>query len=268
MNTTQKIIKYVAIILGVYLVISIFTGLFTVVSNITNFTDIFDKKEDNSEYVIYNLNNDLNNLNIDIAYSDLKILLGDNYKLETNNKYLKVTEEDNTIYIKDNRKLLKRKNYDITIYLPIEKYFDNLNIDSGAGKFEIEKLKANNLNLNLGAGKVNIKSLLVNNNTKIDTGAGSLIIETSKLNNLDLNMGVGEVNISSYLSGKNKIDAGVGSLTLNLLDRIDNYTFNINKGIGKISYNDEKISNGTFGQGNNIVNIEGGIGSIIINTVK
>ena len=67
------------------------------------------------------------------------------------------------------------------------------------------------------------------------------------------------------VTGKNKIDIGVGSFYLNVLDNISNYKLKLNKGIGTIKVNDEEIKNDTtIGAGDNIINISGGVGSINI----
>ena len=146
MNKTQKIIKYVAIILGVYLVVSIFTSLFSITTNIIDFNNLFNTKADeNAEYKSYDLNIDLENLNIDIPYSNLKIVNSNEYKLETNNSDLKITDNNNTLFIKDNQKRFKKRNYDVTIYLPVEKNYNNINIETGAGRVEISKLYTYNI---------------------------------------------------------------------------------------------------------------------------
>lgn len=69
------------------------------------------------------------------------------------------------------------------------------------------------------------------------------------------------------LKGNNKIEAGIGELKINLKDSIDNHRFDVNKGIGSIKVNNNEISNNTiYGTGVNLLKIDGGIGSIKINT--
>lgn len=265
MNKIQKTIKYFAIVLGIYLVVSIFIGLLTLVNDISGLSSKASK--DDNYYKTYNLNNNLN-LDIDLHYSNLKIMTANEYKIETNNSDLKIDESNDTIYIKDTKNIFNRKDHNIILYIPDEKNIDTVKIDTGAGKIDISKLKTNNLFLNLGAGVVEIQSLTVNNLTNIDTGAGSLNIADSQLHNLDLDMGVGDVVINSILSGNCEIDAGVGSLEINLLDSQDNYTFDINKGIGNILFNDNNIRSSIVGNGLNKIIIDGGLGNIKIATVN
>ena len=78
-------IKYIAIALGIYLVISIFMILLSILNALTNFSEILSKKEDNNNFITRNLNNNNINLDIDIPYSNLKIISSEEFKLETNN---------------------------------------------------------------------------------------------------------------------------------------------------------------------------------------
>ena len=100
---------------------------------------------------------------------------------------------------------------------------------------------------------------------KIDGGAGSIVIENGKLNNIDLDMGIGKLSLTSEISGNNEIDAGVGDIDLNLIGTINNYKVKLDKGIGSAKFNKEKMKNNTYyGNGLNIIDINGGVGSIKI----
>ena len=82
-------------------------------------------------------------------------------------------------------------------------------------------------------------------------------------------MGVGNLIINSTLTGNNMIDAGVGKLDINLQNKKENYTFKVSKGIGSIKLNNDEIKdNETVGNGINIIDINGGIGSINILTTE
>ncbi len=267
MSTIEKITKYFAIVLAIFLIAGIITGImnvFNVASMITS-----DSKNEENTIINSNVGENKLNLEIDIPYSNLKIVTGNEYRIESNNKDLIINEDDKAIYIKDNKKLFRNKSNNITIYLPKDKEFNNIDIESGAGKVEIERLIANNLSFDLGAGVTTISELVINNSANIDTGAGSFTINGGSINNLDLDMGVGDATINSVLMGNNKINSAIGRLNINLLDSIDNYTFNFNKGIGEIRVNNKEIIDDyNKGNGQNNIYIDGGIGKINITTVN
>ena len=157
-----------------------------------------------------------------------------------------------------------KKSSHTTITIPND--LNNLSIDIGAGKLELSDITSNNFSLNQGAGKVVITNL-ISNNTTIDGGTGELHITSSKLQNLDLDLGAGKCYYNGILLGNNKIDQGVGELILDLYR--EDYTIKASKGLGSITINGESYSKDvTVGEGINDIKIDGGIGSIIINTNK
>ena len=83
---------------------------------------------------------------------------------------------------------------------------------------------------------------------------------------MDLDLGVGEVNLQTELTGKNEINAGVGSLNIDLQGEATSYKIQADKGLGTIKIDGKEISNGeTFGDGENYIEVDGGIGNIDIN---
>ena len=117
----------------------------------------------------------------------------------------------------------------------------------------------------MGAGTVTL--LKVDSDiAKIDGGTGKFEIRDGRINNLDFDAGIGDVYIKSKLEGSNKIDTGVGKVTLDLIGR--DYKLSLEKGIGTILIDNKKaVNNETFGNGKNHVLISGGVGEIEVNYV-
>ena len=64
------------------------------------------------------------------------------------------------------------------------------------------------------------------------------------------------------------VDAGVGEVNINLKNK-DSYVICVEKGIGNITIDGVSVGDGsTYGNGNNRVDISGGIGSIKVNFDK
>lgn len=267
MTETQKIIKYCAIALAVVIIINIFYFLFSIGSFFLGFeTNTSSKVEE-----LPILDNSITNLDIDLKYTKLNIINSNDYKVVTNNKYLKIDKVNNTLKIEENRKLFSKsfKNSELTIYIPNDKTFRDIDIDTGAGAIKMENINSEELDLDLGAGKVTINYLTVSKKADIDSGVGSLNINSGSINNLNLDMGVGEVNIKGILTGKNDIDAGVGSLNIELINSLNNYSIFIEKGLGKVSVNNiESKDDYSNNQGSNYLNINGGVGSINLKTAE
>ncbi len=260
MNTTQKVIKTFAICLAALIILSIINGVAHLVTSAFSFNNDVNINE--------TYNSDINNIKIDVGTTNMVIKYGDTFSITAENvsKEFKIKEEGNTLIIKEKNITIfgNKKSSHTTITIPND--LNNLSIDIGAGKLELSDITSNNFSLNQGAGKVVITNL-ISNNTTIDGGAGELHITSSKLQNLDLDLGAGKCYYNGILLGNNKIDQGVGELILDLYR--EDYTIKASKGLGSITINGESYSKDvTVGEGINDIKIDGGIGSIIINTNK
>lgn len=265
MARAQKIIKYLAISFAFLLIVSIFQMI------VSLFFDIFDidKLSNNLELKSTIITNDIKILDIDLNNTKLTITNDDIFKVEAS-KSIKVNIDNDKLKIKENNDFLhKQANNEVIIYIPNSYTFDEINLENGVGKINIENLNTNTLDLDLGVGNVNILKLNVLNNIKIESGTGSLNINECIINNLELDMGVGKVTINGIINGESFIDAGIGNLVLNLNNSINNYNLELKKGIGKIKVNNTVVDNNyTSNLGNNLIKIDGGIGNISINTLN
>ena len=205
-------------------------------------------------------------LDIEVSVVDLVINNGDHLIVETNNKYIKARQNGDKFYITEkSHSIFNNDNSDLVVYIPSDYIFDSVAIENGAGRIDVETLSCKKLYLDLGAGKINMDNLLVLNETEIDGGAGTITIEDSSLNNLDLDMGMGKLSLTSKITGESEIDAGVGEVDLNLIGTINDYKIKLDKGIGSAKFNKENMKSNTYyGSGLNIIDIDGGVGSIKI----
>lgn len=261
MTNVQKVIKYLAIAFAFSLIFTIVYGLLTTFNLVGKITE---KTKNNIDYYRkINLNEEDNEIDLNLGITNLYIKQGNEYSIETNNKYIKYNEINQKLIIKEETNINLNKEYYLTLTVPTNIYYNSIKLETGAGIVEIDSLKGDIADLNFGAGKVTIENLNINGEIELDGGAGSLEIKSSILNNLDLDMGVGKSSITSKLIGINEIDAGVGKLDITLLDSEDNYTFKIGKGIGSIKLNSKELyDNDIIGNGINKIDMSGGIGSI------
>lgn len=268
MSSAQKAIKYLAIALALFLMLSIISGIVSALAVISNIFDNKDHYEIMERVKDLGIDSDAKILDIDIVSSSVIIKVGDEFKAESSNENIEYTKNKDIIYIKE-----KKHNWfsngskgKLVIYVPNDIVLDGVSINSGAGKVEVEKLSTKLLNLDLGAGVVKVKCLNVLNSAKINGGVGEVIIDNSILNDLELDMGVSSLTFTGKLFGKTEIDHGVGSVKLNLLGSKEDYRFYLNKGLGSVTIDgyhiqdDEKI-----GTGINKIDIDGGVGNIDIN---
>lgn len=261
MSEVQKIIKYCAMTFAIFLTFNIIGGIFLGIGAIGNIFDESDEKADPKDLEILKVNKDnFKELDIDVISSSIVIKEGEKFRVETNNKYVNVYEDEDALEIEEKEHFINNTDYTIIVYIPYEYSFSEVSIDGGAGKIEVEKLTTRDISLDLGAGKVEIGYLNVLKDADIDGGAGAIEIKNSAINNLDLDMGVGKFTMKTKLTGNNDIDAGVGECDITLIGSEDDYMIRVNKGIGEAIIDGKEISNNSYsGTGSTNVYIDGGV---------
>ena len=214
----------------------------------------------------YEITSDIHSLDIQINAADFKIKHGDAFSVESNLKYLSVSEKNGVLTIVDEAK--SSSNYSnaiLTLYVPNGIVFDDVYITTGAAKLTVDTLSANSLELKLGAGDVRFESLNASSNADIEGGAGQITIASGTLNDLTLEMGMGELDLSVALLGNSDLKFGVGESNLTLIGSKDDYKVDVEKGLGSISVDGKNVSDfGSSGNGQSHIHIEGGIGAVHI----
>ena len=276
MTTAQKIIKYLATAFAIFLIITIISGILTGGYALLNGIGLINS---NKDIIIEDLKTissnvtEVSTLKIDLAYTNLYIKTGEKFEVQTNNAKITFENNNGSVKIKEeNGDWLNSKNIEsnLIVYIPENMLeIDEINIDAGAGKINIEKLNTKGLELELGAGEVYIENLAVSVKTKIDGGVGKTELKQCELNNLKAELGMGEFKFSGKLTGNSEIDSGIGATNIDLIGEKENYTINASKGLGNITLDGQKIeADRNYGTGENYLYIDGGIGEIKIDFIN
>lgn len=271
MTTAQKIIKYFAIAFAIFLIVTIISTILTGgYALLRAFGLIHTAKNVITEdlKVISSEIKEVSTLQIDLAFTNLYIKIGNDFKVETNNSKITFTNDNGNVKIKEeNLNWLNDNNEsNLIIYIPEDMIaIDETEIETGAGKINIEKLNTQSLYLELGAGDVHIENVVATVETKVDGGVGKTELKSCEINNLKANLGMGEFVFSGKLTGKSEIDSGVGAIRIKLMDDKKNYTINVSKGLGNAILDGQKLeTDRVYGTGENYLDIDGGVGEIKI----
>ena len=163
------------------------------------------EKEDNGFVAVQE---DFHSLDIEFGYGTLEIKYGDVEKLQIKQKNVdkyRCYVEEGSLHIEGNLKTkvgIANHDGEITIVIPKNIVFQEVDLEVGAGKADVANLKANQVDIELGAGEINLTGL---DTKKFDakTGAGKLYAElVGKQNDYsyELECGIGQLKIgdSSY----------------------------------------------------------------------
>lgn len=268
----KKIIKYLAIAAAIFIIMNIIFAIFAGISvlgiifgiNELNKVKLSYQSSDNSELEI----TEGIVLDVDLESSSLEIKKGEELSVESDNKFVNCTQDNNKIIVKEESNWFnKDKNGKVIIYVPEDTKFAKIDIETDAGSILAEKISAERLSLEVDSGKAEIQEINVLTKTDIEVGSGQIDILAGEAHNLDLDINVGKITMTTKLVGNNEIDQDSGELNLNLTDEINNYTIIPQMSFGKIKVNGTDInSNNRYGEGENTIRIEAGAGNTYINT--
>ena len=216
------------------------------------------------EVKVYQITSEIHSLEISLGAAEFVIREADGFSVESNLKFLSVTEENGVLRAID--KKTTGVTYDkpvFTLTVPEGAVFEKVSILTGAATMTAERLQAKSLKLVLGAGDMNITCLEVEESAQIVGGAGKLTIGGGSVRDLELEMGVGELQLTAALPGTSKLTCGVGAAHITLLGQKDAYRVQIEKGHGKVTVDGQVVGEAySAGSGERHVNIQGGIGDI------
>ena len=261
MTTAQKVIKYLAMAFAIFLTVSIIGGLLSMFGLFGGFFGGDAVTEDIKTYAV---SSDIQSLEVKISAADFTIKQGKSFYVESNLKHLTVEDKNGVLTIKETKKFVRAyTDAVLTLYVPAHTVFEKANIITGAGRLTVDSLSASTMNFELGAGEVTIDTLVATSDIDIDGGAGKITIIDGALHNLDLDMGVGQLNLTSALTGESDFDLGVGESNITIIGNKDDYKLDIEKGLGNITVDGTSVSNiKGQGNGNNSIEVSGGIGAI------
>lgn len=246
----KKFLIYVAAGIAVLAVIALLGSLFSFGTGV-------------GENKTYEVTGEVKSLEVEIGAADFRIETGDEFSVESNLKNLTFRQTGDRLILREKSINKTYNGAQLTIYIPEGTVFTQIDITTGAGKFTAGSLSAETIDFEFGAGEVNIGELNATREADIEGGAGQITIGSGSLRDLSLDMGVGELDLTSKIVGEGELNLGVGDVQITLIGSREDYTVELNKGLGELRLDGENISGGrTIGNGQNDVEINGGIGSI------
>ena len=233
----------------------------------------FFQKNDNKEVQMqeYKISSEISELDISLKAANLQIKNGKKFKIETNSKYISINFDDDLVEISEQEHgwLSVDTKAKLILTMPEESVLEKITISGGVGKIDVDSLKGNKLKLNLDAGKLECKNLEIYEKAEINGGSGDTKILGGNLNDLSLTLDVGKMTLKSSLTGSSNISCGVGGSDITLVGIKDDYKIKVKKAIGTFKISGNSVKDGdTYGNGKNILTINGGIGSINIDFLE
>lgn len=265
MTKLQKLIKYLAVAFGIFLTISIVSGVVSVLGILTGLSAGSNVAHSSDSTTFGPFSSDLDRLELEIGAADIEIVTGETLLVLTDNPYITAEERNGTLVIRESSHIANLESSSLTLQIPGGMTFGQVKLVTGAGRLRLETLSCRELEWELGAGQAEVQSLTVTGEADIDGGLGQFIIHDGSIHDLDFDMGMGEAELCLLLTGRCEISAGVGSLALTIPAALEDYTISAEQGLGRIEVDGMTVTGkGTLGTGSHRLALEGGIGSISV----
>lgn len=276
MTSFQRLIKYCATALAIFLIVTIIGGGVTAILTVTGAKSLKNKYDENKaqfsqleEYIPADTKPE--KLYVEAGAADILIKKGESFTLKYSGVNFSFKEEDGKLKIESSEGSLFSFGAagQLIITVPEKMSFKKVEISAGAGDISVESLVCDVLKLDLGAGQVSIDNIIAKKNAEIDGGAGEIIIAQGNMTNADVSLGLGKAEITAQLKGKSTVEAGVGDTRLTLKGNKADYRLVAEAGIGAFRVDGDRVSDGeVIGDGENFVEIEGGIGAVSVQFEK
>jgi len=228
-------------------------------------------------------------IDIQIGYGEVTIVQGDQFRIKAKN----LPEDSFEAYVTDKTWIIRKdpENFvdlfgkelsirslfwwkddlkpEITITIPQDFVATNFFFDLAVGKAEIEEVHANKGRFSVEAGFIKINQIELTESSEYYVGTGGMIINQMKVNNITVDCGVGDVKMEGVITGDNAITCDVGNIEMYLSGNIEDYSFQVDSGIGRVKINEESyynidgkriVSEGAV----NKIRLESGVGSIAV----
>ncbi len=205
---------------------------------------------------------DIKGLDIRMDYGEIFITSGDEFSIEAKNLY---TKEELNSKVSDGVWVISQKTsnkyhlfgFDIPISLGIRNFkapsinitlpegfkAEDIKITLDAGRLMAENLHADTAHFNVDAGSLEIDGLVVERESKYFVGAGRISLKNIDIENIKLECDVGAVFMDGIVTGDNEIQCNVGTISLDIDDDMDLYSFVIDSDLGNVIINNKRYRN-------------------------
>lgn len=225
----------------------------------------YDTDNDQGDYDMSN--NDLENnykyqneyanvksINIDLDYCRVIVKKGDGFSIravDMNKNNFSSNVDGDTWNIK-NRRYLRRSLFgigdlsnvrsEVILTVPNDYLADNFELKLKAGSAKVSELSAKRARIDVGAGTFQGGKLTVDESSSFIVGAGEIILDTIDAKNVSIDCGVGRVQMNGTIIGDNKVNCGVGEVSLKLKGNQRDYDYFVDCGLGHVRINEDSYS--------------------------
>ena len=121
----------------------------------------------------------------------------------------------------------------LTITMPEGTDLGDITLMVGVGNISLRELAADAVDISAGVGEISFRGTF-SDSISISAGVGEIDVNATGTGSVSMEAGVGDVSFRGTFAGTNTIEVGTGDITVEIFDSQDNYSYNLQTGIGQI----------------------------------
>lgn len=207
---------------------------------------------------------EFDNIEMDLAYADLEIVLSDNYYIEYNvesdagKPFCEVT--DKTLQFREAKQgetwsisfftigrfpMYDNENYFVKLYIPKDAVLDSVLVEQSDGDIVLPNLKVKNLSLNNSYGDIRLKDIkaedielflsdgdistgkLEADTVQIENGYGDVRVEDLQAKSLTVYMSDGDLKVNDLEAKQIDVENSYGDVKLQIKHSLEDYSIDI-----------------------------------------
>lgn len=188
---------------------------------------------------------DFSNLDFEIGGAEVNVLQSEdeNFYVEAEHfKYFQAYVENGTLHLVDVVTATGKNAY-VSLYVPENASFSQVEIELGAGKLHLPDFVADEMKLEIGAGKLTAENLQAKQ-LEIEVGAGAIELEKLQVGEFEGSVGMGSLSASGSFQGNVSAQCSMGNLELAVTDAsFEDYNYDVECAMGEICIGDRTWNN-------------------------
>lgn len=156
---------------------------------------------------------------------------------------IQVYEEKGTLHIKslNTHVKLTSNSGKVILYVPEDYYYDEVEIELGAGEMTFDDLNAKEISMKVGAGVIRCKGISAQE-LKASVGMGQIELSKMDVDKLDAEVGMGEFVGSGVVNNSAKLDCSMGNVELTLDGSSQDYNYKLEAAAGNVDIGRDRFS--------------------------
>ncbi len=121
----------------------------------------------------------------------------------------------------------------VTLYVPEDYHYRDVDIELGAGVLEFEELDADRVSMKVGAGQIVAEDLRADS-LEAEIGMGQLELENVYVQGLKADIGMGDLTVEGILDGDVDVSCSMGNVDIEIEGSQKDFNYTIEGSMGNI----------------------------------